>query len=38
MSETLMERDEKNSKKEGERILISKTWESNICDRKITQS
>ena len=31
-----MKRDEKSSKNEGERIIMSKTRESNICDRKIT--
>ena len=33
-----MKRDENNSKKETEIILISKTQESNICDEKKTKS
>ena len=35
MTARLKKRDEKNSKKEGEIIIISKTWESSICDGKI---
>ena len=35
MTEIIMKRDENNSKKEGEIIIIIKTWESNICDGKI---
>ena len=31
-----MKTDEKNYKKDGEGIIISKKWESNICDGKIT--
>ena len=31
-----LEKNMKNSKKEGERVLIRRTWEGNICDRKIT--
>ena len=32
MTEIIKKRDEKNSKKEVERIIIRKTWESDICD------
>ena len=34
--ERIMKRDENNSKKEVEIIIIRKTWEINICDIKIT--
>ena len=36
MTERLMKWYENNSKKEEEMIIIRKTWESNICDGKIT--
>ena len=36
MNERIKKRDEKNSKKEGEIILIRKTRESNIYDGKIS--
>ena len=29
---------EENSKMQGERFLIRKSWESNICDGKIAES
>ena len=35
MTERLMKRYGNNSKKEGEGIIIRKTWESNICGGKI---
>ena len=35
-TERLNKRDENNSKKEGEIILIRKTLENSICDGKIT--
>ena len=38
MTEGLRKRDEYISKKKGERVLIRKTWENNICDVKITYS
>ena len=38
MTEILIKIDEKNYKRYGEGIIISKTWESNVCDGKITQS
>ena len=34
MTQILMKIDEKNSKKERERIIISKNLESNVCDGK----
>ena len=35
MTERLKKIEEDNFKKEGERILVSKTWEGNICYGKI---
>ena len=34
MTERLKKRDKKESKNERERAIISKNWESNICDGK----
>ena len=36
MTEILKKRDKDNSKNEGERVLIRKTRENNICDGKTT--
>ena len=36
MTEILKKRDKYNSKNEGERVLIRKTRENNICDGKTT--
>ena len=38
MSERMMIIDVNNSEKEGERVLIKKTWEMYSCDGKITLS
>ena len=38
MTERFMKRDENNCKKEGEIILIGKSWEINVCDGKTTES
>ena len=34
ITERLMKRDENNSKKGREIILVRKTWESNVCGEK----
>ena len=34
MYEIIKKSDDNNSKKEGEIIIIRKTWESSICDEK----